>query len=101
MKQTQLEFITIALDKGGEISRNYCLQHFISRLGSRIQDLEEMGWQFRTERREGDYVYVMTKRGNETLKIAPQAERSDKVDRWLAQWKPIDNSDLIREAKLF
>ncbi len=59
MKETQLEFVKRHLRLEGEISRNYCLQRYISRLGARIDDLERDGWRFETERRDGDYVYKL------------------------------------------
>lgn len=54
---TQLQMIINQLNTTGEVSRNWCLQRYCSRLGARIGDLEEAGWVFRTEKREGDYVY--------------------------------------------
>lgn len=59
--KTQLELITEILERDGEISRNQCLAVFISRLGSRILDLRHAGWEFKTEYRGNDYVYVVTK----------------------------------------
>lgn len=47
------------LKQDGEISRNYCLRNYISRLGARINDLKKMGFEFETENRDGDYVYKL------------------------------------------
>jgi len=44
-----MSFIKKHLEEDGYISRNYCLQNYISRLGARIQDLKKEGWDFRTE----------------------------------------------------
>lgn len=60
-KTTQLSFIKDCLLSNGEISRNQCLKHYISRLGSRIFDLRKIGWKFITERRGNDYVYKIQK----------------------------------------
>jgi hypothetical protein len=57
MKKTQLEWIKEQLLTTGEISRNYCLARYCSRLSARILDLEKEGWLFTTEKRNGDYVY--------------------------------------------
>lgn len=57
MKKSQLEWIKEQLLTTGEISRNYCLARYCSRLSARILDLEKEGWVFETEKRSGDYVY--------------------------------------------
>lgn len=55
---TQLNNVKALIEMNGFISRNYCLRNFVtSRLASRIRDLEKRGWTFRTERKDGDYVY--------------------------------------------
>lgn len=61
MKKTQLQFVKDYLLEHGSISRNYCLQQYISRLGARIADLRSEGWQIegkwkKTERGK-DFVY--------------------------------------------
>lgn len=57
MKKTQVDIVKDILLEKGEISRNECLRMYIARLAARIGDLEEKGWRFRTENRNGDYVY--------------------------------------------
>lgn len=62
---TQLQMIKDQLNATGEVSRNWCLQRYCSRLGARIEDLEKEGWVFTTETRkksdeeQGDYVYKL------------------------------------------
>ena len=56
---TQKEFIKKVLYERGEISRNFCLKLYITRLTSRINDLKNEGWEFQPERRNGDYVYIV------------------------------------------
>jgi hypothetical protein len=56
---TQIDFIMDKLKQDGEISRNYCLRNYISRLGARINDLKKIGFEFETENRDGDYVYKL------------------------------------------
>ena len=67
---SQLEFIKARLQETGEVSRNECLQRYVSRLGARINDLKQLGWQFETETRptvkpDGskgkDFVYKLKK----------------------------------------
>jgi len=55
MKQTQLEFIKQRLNENGKISRNECLQNYISRLGARIADLRKEGWNIEGEFEKTDY----------------------------------------------
>ncbi|MFA6314947.1 MAG: hypothetical protein WC648_01075 [Candidatus Paceibacterota bacterium] len=59
MKQTQLNFIKEQLLRTGEISRNFCLRNYISRLGARIDNMKREGYSFDVERRDGDYVYKL------------------------------------------
>jgi hypothetical protein len=59
---TQLQMIIDKLNATGEVSRNWCLQRYCSRLGARIEDLEKAGWVFTTEKREGDYVYKVVRK---------------------------------------
>lgn len=69
-KTSQLSFIKDCLLSKGEISRNECLKHYISRLGARINDLRHLGWNFITETRKTlrpngevgkDFVYKLVK----------------------------------------
>ena len=50
------------LEGDGQISRNQCLSIFISRLASRIDDLERQGWVFAAEKQGRDYVYRVERR---------------------------------------
>lgn len=59
MKKTQKSFVLEQLHDYGEISRNQCLAHFISRLSAIIQNLEVEGYVFKTEWRGGDFVYML------------------------------------------
>lgn len=67
MKKTQRMWVEEQLLETGEISRNYCLANFISRLSAIIQDLEADGWVFETRKREGDYVYKLVDRPQKTI----------------------------------
>lgn len=60
MKKTQVLWVKSQLNIEGEISRNTCLRNYISRLGAIIHKLKDEGYEFKTERRGGDYVYIMT-----------------------------------------
>lgn len=70
MKQSQREFVIKQLLEKGKISRNFALQHYISRLGALIFDLKEEGWDFTTyqidtKKPDGtmgkNFVYEVTK----------------------------------------
>lgn len=63
--ETQEGFILRVLKTNGSISRNFCLQRYISRLGARISDLKKMGYQIRGENYKNpsgkglDYKYTL------------------------------------------
>lgn len=57
MEKTQEQIVKDRIDEAGEVSRNWCLRHFITRLAAIISNLKAQGYIFETERREGDYVY--------------------------------------------
>lgn len=59
-KLTQKQQVIRWLEEYGEVTRNQCLSHFVSRLSAIIQVLENEGYDFTTEHRGGDYVYKLT-----------------------------------------
>lgn len=61
MKKSQKQRVIDRLLERGEISRNQCLSNYISRLSAIIQDLEEEGWEFKTDRLDNDYFYYVIK----------------------------------------
>lgn len=71
MKPTQFTFVKNCLEQTGEVTRNQCLQNYISRLGAIMCVLKKEGWQFTTESRpttkpDGtkgkDFVYKLVMR---------------------------------------
>jgi hypothetical protein len=46
MKTSQKDIVEKQLKEYGEVSRNFCLKNYISRLSAIIQKLEEEGWEF-------------------------------------------------------
>lgn len=77
MKKTQLEMIKEQLLITGEISRNYCLARYCSRLSARILDLEKEGWVFTTEKRNGDYFYIAN-----YIPVIDKLEIKDAINVW-------------------
>lgn len=57
---SQRNFVIEQLNTTGEISRNYCLSKYITRLADIIFKLKKDGWQFTKEDRNGDCVYIVT-----------------------------------------
>lgn len=57
MKKTQIQIVKEQLKESGEVTRNWCLQKYISRLSAIVQILEQEGYTFQTSHRDGDYVY--------------------------------------------
>ena len=51
MKKTQLELVKKQLLENGQVSRNWCLQNFVSRLSAIVCNLQEEGFEL-----EGAYV---------------------------------------------
>ena len=58
MKTSQKQIVINQLRAEGSVSRNWCLQRYISRLSAIIYDLRKRGWEFTEIRRGGDYLYV-------------------------------------------
>jgi len=59
---TQLQIVTDYLQTTGCVSRNVCIrEHYITRLGAIVNNLKKKGWEFKTEDRNGDYVYILIK----------------------------------------
>lgn len=72
MKQkTQKYWVISQLRKNKEITRNQCLQNYISRLGSIICELKKEGWKFDPSFRKTssgkDYVYKVVDEPLQTL----------------------------------
>lgn len=69
--ETQLQFIIRHLNMNGCISRNFCLQNFITRLGAHICTLERMGYKFQAKYiktpQGKDYCYTWLKDGQRSL----------------------------------
>jgi hypothetical protein len=65
MKQSQEKFVIDHLLKNDCISRNTCIQNFITRLGAIINRLNQQGWIIEGEwditEKGRDYVYFLRK----------------------------------------
>ena len=63
--KSQLEWTKDRLLYDGEVSRNAALQMYITRLGARINDLKNSGWEIEGEWRKTehgkDFVYFLVK----------------------------------------
>lgn len=64
---TQLQWVKEVIKNDGEISRNFALRNYVSRLGAIICTLKKQGYEFDTEWKETmthfgkrkDYVYIV------------------------------------------
>ena len=63
MKKTQIERVKFKLRRDGFITRNEALSVYISRLGAIICSLKKIGWDFETQEKGGDYVYILKREG--------------------------------------
>jgi hypothetical protein len=66
MKKTQEDWVKNQLRENGKISRNFCLQNYVSRLGAIIFIIKEQGWDInghwvKTEHGK-DFVYTLVNR---------------------------------------
>lgn len=77
MKETQRQWVEKQLAEYGEISRNTCLRNYISRLGAIIKALKYEGWVFHTEKREGDYVYILGEKPKQKMTKWVLKEKED------------------------
>ncbi len=57
MKQTQVSIVKEELQHNGMVSRNWALGKHISRLAAIIDILRKDGWEIKTKKVNGDYVY--------------------------------------------
>jgi hypothetical protein len=67
MKLSQKEKIRMKLEMEGYISRNYCVRTFLSyRLGARILELRQEGYDIEGKEEDGDFIY--------RLKVKPERQ---------------------------
>ncbi len=59
MKLTQKDIVLKRLRDTGEVTRNWCLRNYISRLSAIMLDLKKEGVNFEGKDRDGDYVYIL------------------------------------------
>ena len=60
MKESQFAFVADELLVEGFISRNFCLKHYISRLGAIVCDFKKRGIDIDGQYEAGDYIYYFT-----------------------------------------
>jgi len=64
---SQIDLIRAVLKSDKKITRNFCLERHITRLGAYIKDLEYLGWEFKNRGYTGynkeEYEYYLTKVG--------------------------------------
>lgn len=61
MKQTQRQQVIDRLKNNGEVSRNWALSNYITRLAAIVAVLEAEGFEFTTYRDDNDYCYKLAK----------------------------------------
>lgn len=61
--KTQKQKVIEMLRSHGEVTRNWALSQYISRLGALALVLKNEGWELEAFDREGDYVYKLVKDG--------------------------------------
>ena len=61
MAKTQLEKIREQINTYNEVSRNWALSNFISRLGAIVLLLNKQGYNLTGKYKDGDYIYTNNK----------------------------------------
>ena len=61
MRETQKDIIKKQLNEFGFVSRNWCLENYITRLSAYILDFKKEGLDFEAKWVNGDYVYYIKK----------------------------------------
>ena len=77
---TQEQIIKKRLEDTGEVSRNWALENFISRLSAIIYDLEKQGWKFSDKHHKpnsSDYFYSVVKIPTIDEVMKPYFERQE------------------------
>lgn len=64
LNKTQVDRVKFKLKRDGFITRNECLNQYISRLSAIILILKNQGWEFAAGKVKGDYKYTVIKAGN-------------------------------------
>lgn len=59
MKESQLTRVRRMLKSNGEVTRNWALQNYITRLSAIILILKRQGYGIEAEKRGGDWVYKL------------------------------------------
>lgn len=71
LNETQLDFVIRHLNMNGYVTRNECLQNYISRLGALINILEKKGYKFQAKYiitpQGKDYKYTLLKNNQPTI----------------------------------
>ena len=73
LDNTQRQIVINRLRQTNQISRNWCLKNYISRLSAIILDLKHKGWVFKPKRDEGDYIYILERMPlDDEIEYSPQ-----------------------------
>lgn len=67
MKQSQKDIVLKQLRDTGVVSRNWCLQRYITRLSAIMLTLKNEGIHFEPKDLDGDYVYYLRDKPKEVL----------------------------------
>jgi hypothetical protein len=90
MKKTQEQIVIEQLKQNGFITRNWCLQNYISRLGAIICDLNKKGWDIqgdwiKTEHSK-DYKYHLISHPTRTITQIDESAPPVKIG---GVWRPV------------
>jgi len=95
MKESQKQIIVNKLKQDGEISRNWALSNYISRLSAIILVLKHKGWRFKIEHRDGDYIYEVENKDSIPTEVATAKEILDDWKRQQVKVTPNDSQQKL------
>lgn len=73
-KLSQKDIVLKQMRQFGYVSRNWCLQRFISRLSAIMLDLKNEGINFETKEIDGDYHYILKDKPKRVIEYRVQGE---------------------------
>ena len=73
---SQKQIVIDRLKGDGYITRNWCLQHYISRLSAIIYDLKKEKWEFTEIRDGGNYIYRLTAKPEKVINYTEETRKA-------------------------
>lgn len=79
MKKTQKSKVIERLREFGEVSRNWCLDQYITRLAAIVAVLKTEGYEFETYELDGDYFYKVASAPRRMVGVRHETRNGERV----------------------